>query len=76
MTASRQIKALLDLTEKKQLDLAREFGLSTPQAMNNKLRRDHWSLEEIAKIADTCGAKLAFVLPDGSHIVLTPDKTE
>lgn len=76
MTASRQVKALLELSEKKQIDLARDFGLSTPQAMNNKMRRDHWSLDELAKVADVCGAKLAFVLPDGSQIVLNSDKTE
>lgn len=74
MNTSSRIKALLELTGKDQTGLAAAFGMTTPQAMNNKLRRGSWSAKDLAKAAEICGAKLAFVLPDGSQLILAPDK--
>ena len=74
MTTSSRVKALLELTEKDQNDFAEAFGMTTPQAMNNKLRRDSWSAKDLAKAAAFCGAKLAFILPDGSQLILAPDE--
>ena len=53
---------------------AAAFGMTTPQAMSNKLRRDSWSAKDLAKVAALCGAKLAFILPDGSQLILAPDE--
>ncbi len=74
MDTSSRVKALLELTGKNQTDLAAAFGMTTPQAMNNKMRRDSWSAKDLAKTAALCGAKLAFLLPDGSQLILAPNK--
>ena len=58
MDTSSRVKALLELTGKNQTDLAAAFGMTTPQAMNNKMRRDSWSAKDLAKAAAICGAKL------------------
>ena len=74
MDTSSRVKALLELTGKNQTDLAAAFGMTTPQAMNNKMRRDSWSAKDLAKAAQICGAKLAFILPDGSQLIISPDE--
>ena len=74
MTTSSRIKALLELTSTEQTAFAAAFGMTTPQAMSNKLRRDSWSARDLVKAAALCGAKLAFILPDGSQLILAPDE--
>ena len=74
MNTSSRIKALLELTGKDQTGLASAFGMTTPQAMNNKMRRDSWSTKDLAKAAAFCGAQLAFLLPDGSRLIIAPDE--
>lgn len=76
MTVSSRVKALLEMAEKDQTALAQLFGMTTPQAMGNKMRRDSWSAKDLIKAADFCGAKLAFILPDGSQLILQPDEEE
>lgn len=48
MTTSSRVKALLELTETDQNTFAAAFGMTTPQAMSNKLRRDSWSARDLA----------------------------
>ena len=55
MTTSSRVKALLELTETDQGSFAAAFGMTTPQAMSNKLRRDSWSAKDLAKAAEICG---------------------
>ena len=74
MTTSSRVKALLELTKPDQNPFAAAFGMSTPQAMSNKLRRDSWSAKDLARAATICGAKLAFILPDGSQLILAPEE--
>lgn len=74
MTTSSRVKALLELTETDQSTFAAAFGMTTPQAMNNKLRRDSWSAKDLAKAATICGAQLAFLLPDGSRLIISPEE--
>ena len=74
MTTSSRVKALLELTKTDQNSFAAAFGMSTPQAMSNKLRRDSWSAKDLARAATICGAKLAFILPDGSQLILAPEE--
>ena len=74
MTTSSRVKALLELTGVEQTDFSVAFGMTTPQAMNNKLRRDSWSARDLAKAAQICGAKLAFILPDSSQLIISPDE--
>ena len=58
MTTSSRVKALLELTSTDQSTFAAAFGMTTPQAMSNKLRRDSWSAKDLAKAAALCGARL------------------
>lgn len=67
MSASSSTKALLALTGKKQVELAEHFGMLR-QTMNNKFGRDGWSAHDLIKVAEFCGCKLAYVLPDGQQI--------
>lgn len=75
MAISDKVKGLLALSGKKQIELADRFGMSK-QTMNNKMNRGSWSASDLARVADFCGCKLAFVLPDGQHIYLEEDKEE
>lgn len=70
-----KIKALLAIREKKQIDLAQHFGM-TKQSMNNKMSRDSWSAEDLVRVAEFCGCKVAFVCPDGQHIYLSGENGE
>lgn len=72
MSMSDNVKALLTLTGKKQMQLASCFGMAK-QAMNNKMRRDSWSANDLAKVAEFCGYKLAFIGPNGTQITLNYD---
>lgn len=73
MSISDKVKGLLTLNGKRQIDLAEAFGMSK-QTMNNKMNRGSWSGRDLARAAEFCGCKLAFVLPDGQHIFLDADK--
>lgn len=50
MTTSSRVKALLEMTSTDQNAFAAAFGMTTPQAMSNKLRRDSWSAKDLAKL--------------------------
>ena len=69
MSVSRTVKALLNMRGKKQLDLAEEFEMSK-QAMSNKIARNSWFAKDLVKVADFCGCKLAFIMPDGQQIII------
>jgi transcriptional regulator with XRE-family HTH domain len=69
---SDKIKALLALSGKKQIDLARLFDMSK-QTMNNKMAFNRFSADELIKIAEFTGCKIGFLLSDGQHIFLEPD---
>lgn len=75
MTISDVVKGLLALSGKKQLDLAAHFGMSK-QSMSNKFSRNGWFGNDLIKIADFCGCKLAFVKPDGQLIIIENDTEE
>ena len=72
MSVSDKVKALLALSGKRQLDLAQYFGMSK-QTMGNKMSRGSWSGKDLAKAAEFCGAKLAFILKDEQIIVIDPE---
>ena len=54
---------------KKQNDLAAAFDMSK-QTMSNKMARESWSASDLVKVAEVCGCKVAFVMPDGQQLVL------
>ncbi len=70
MSISQKVKALLSLTGKKQVDLMEPLDMGSKQSMSNKFSNGRWSAEDLVKVADACGAKVAFILPDGQQIFL------
>ena len=70
MAASKKIKSLLAETDKKQSDLLEVLGMSSKQSLSNKFTNERWSADDLAKIADFCGCKLAFILPNGERIII------
>ena len=75
MTVSDIIKGLLSMTGKKQTDLAEVLGMSSKQAMSNKVRMNRWSADDLIKAAELCGGK-AIIMPDGQTIQLRNDEDE
>ena len=73
MAASKQIKALLAQVDMKQSDLLGVLGIGSKQSLSNKFTNERWSAEDLAKIAEFCGCKLAFVLPNGERITIDAD---
>ncbi len=73
MAISKKIKSLLAETDKKQVDLLEILDISSKQSLSNKFTNERWSAEDLSKIADFCGCKLAFVLPSGERIVINDD---
>ncbi len=68
--ASKKIKSLLAEMNKKQSDLLEVLDISSKQSLSNKFSHERWSADDLAKIADYCGCKLAFVLPNGERIII------
>ena len=58
-----------------QARLAEAWGASR-QAINNKFSRDSWSAEDLMKVAEITGGKLAFIYPDGQQLLILPDEPE
>ena len=73
MSVSNTIKALLYMKGKKQSDLAAHFGM-WPQSMANKMSRGSFSAEDLLKIADFTGCRVAFVMEDGQMLYLETDE--
>lgn len=48
--------------------------MGSKQSLSNKFVNERWSAEDLVTIADYCGVKLAFVLPDGQNIYFDPTK--
>lgn len=70
MTISKKIKSLLAESGIKQYELLEILNIGSSQAMSNKFTNERWSAEDLSKIADYCGCKLAFILPSGERIVI------
>ncbi len=72
MAISKQIKSLLAQTEMKQADLLDVLKIGSKQSLSNKFTHERWSADDLAKIAEFCGCKLAFLLPNGERIIIDP----
>lgn len=70
MSTSKKIKAMLELSDKKQAELMDVLGMSSKQSLSNKFSNERWSAGDLIAIAEFCGCKVAFVLPDGTQLVL------
>lgn len=74
MSATKQIKALLTLSGKKQSDLMSVLSMSSKQSLSNKFTNERWSADDLVTVANYCGCKLAFVLPDGQLLLLNNEQ--
>ena len=74
MQISKKIKSLLAVTDKKQADLQEVLGMSSKQSLSNKFTNERWSADDLAKIAEFCGCKLAFILPSGERITIEAEE--
>lgn len=69
MTISDTVKGLLAMCGKRQIELAAHFGMSK-QTMSNKMTRNGWFGNDLVRVADFCGCKLAFIMPNGQQIII------
>lgn len=69
MTIEQKIKMALSYTGISQSELARQIG-TTPQNLNQKIKRNSLTKEEMDKIAVVLGGswRAEFVFPDGTTI--------
>lgn len=74
MAISKKVKALLMESDKKQSDLMDVLDMSSKQSLSNKFSNERWSAEDLVRIAEFCGCKLAFVLPNGERITFDADE--
>ena len=74
MQISKKIKSLLAVTDKKQADLQGVLGMSSKQSLSNKFTNERWSADDLTKIAEFCGCKLAFNLPSGERITIEAEE--
>ena len=67
MAVSEAIRLALKKAKKSQTELGTLWG-TTPQVINNKIRLQRWTGEELAQVAAFTSGKLAIVYPDGEEI--------
>ena len=67
MTVSEAIRRALKKAKQSQTALG-AFWNTTPQVINNKIRLERWTGEELAQVAAFTGGQLAMIYPDGELI--------
>jgi len=70
MSISANIKALLTLSERKVSDLMGPLRMSSRQSLSNKFTNERWSAQDLTTVAELCGCKLAFIMPNGQQIII------
>lgn len=73
MSVSDKVKAVLSFSGKKQIEFADYLGI-VRQNLATKMQRDSWPASDLIKVAEFTGAKVGFVMPDGTCIFL--EKTD
>ena len=71
MSITTSVRALLGMVGKRQCDLLPVFGLANVQSLSNKFRGERWSAADLVAVAEACGCRLAFVLPDGTILPIS-----
>ena len=71
MVVSDAIRKAMKKAKLSQTRLGEIWG-TTPQVINNKMRLQRWTAEELAQVAGYTGGKLMFVFPDGEQIEIEP----
>jgi len=72
MSVQNKLRALLNLTGHKLVDLSDGLGVS-PQAVRNKFTRDSFSVPDLIKICDALECTITLTTKDGQSITLTMD---
>ena len=70
MSISSKVNALLSLSDKQKSDLIELLGMSSRQSLSNKFSNERWSGSDLIDVAEYCGCKIAFILPDGTQLTL------
>ena len=74
MSNSAKLRYLIDACGMKQSDLMPVLEMGSKQSLSNKFVNDRWSLDDVIKIAEATGSKLAIIRPNGEQIVFTSEK--
>lgn len=69
---SDKVRSVLALSGKRPADLAALYETSQ-QSMNNKLSLSRFTADDLIRIAEFTGCRLAFILPDGGQLFFGPD---
>ena len=70
MSISAKVKALLNLTGKRQSDLMEPLEMGSKQSLSNKFTNDRWSADDLVQVARATGCRVGFQLPSGSMLFL------
>ena len=73
MNVSAQVKSLLYKTGLRQNALQDALGMKSQQSLSNKFALNRWSADDLIKVAEVTGCKLAFIAPDGERLYLTAE---
>lgn len=76
MSNSAKIRYLIDASGMKQADFLNVLGMGSKQSLSNKFVNERWSLDDVIKIAEATGSKLAIIRPNGEQIVFSADNAE
>ena len=74
MNNSAKIKALLNLTGKRQSDLVQPLEMGSKQSLSNKFANDRWSAADLVRVARATGSRVGFQLPGGDWLFLDEDE--
>ena len=75
MSLSDSVRMALKKARKNQTDLVNLWG-NSKSAMSNKFRLERWSGNDLLRVAEFTGGKLAFIYPDGQQILIEPPAEE
>ena len=76
MTLAEAVRRALKKGKMSQTELGRLWG-TTPQGINNKIRLDRWTGNELSEIASFAEGNLAIIYPDGEQLVIdAPEKAD
>ncbi len=74
MSSKNKIKGLIATQGASSQTIAQALGI-TVAAARNKLSRNSWSVNDLIRLANGLGVRLAFIGPDG-HAVTTFDSSD
>ena len=73
MTISDCVRMALQKGGRTQVEMAEDWGFTTPQALGVKFNRGSWSANDLANVAEYTGGVLTIKYPDGQEILIYPE---